>query len=56
MTEHYPYRGLSSQAKRLLPRAEEMHRKGMAWRKIAQELRVSHTALYHWRRLADSQG
>lgn len=46
-----PYRSLSSVAERCLPIAEEMHRGGMPWRKVAKELRVSHTALFVWRKL-----
>jgi hypothetical protein len=50
--EAYPgYRSLSSVARVLLPRAERMHTEGKTWRQIAQELRVSYTALHIWRRL-----
>jgi hypothetical protein len=50
--EAYPgYRSLSSVARVLLPRAERMHTEGMTWRQIAQELRISYTALHIWRKL-----
>jgi hypothetical protein len=50
-----PYRALSSVARRLLPRAERMHTEGMTWRQIAQELRISYTALHIWRKLRETQ-
>ena len=45
------YRSLSSVARVLLPRAEEMHHQGMTWRQISRELKISKSTLYIWRRL-----
>jgi orotate phosphoribosyltransferase-like protein len=47
------YRSLSSIARVLLPRAEKMHKDGMTWRQIAQELRISYSALHIWRKLGN---
>lgn len=48
------YRSLSSVGRTLLPKAERMHREGMTWRQIARDLRISHSALFIWRKLEDS--
>ncbi len=48
------YRGLSSVGEALLRKAERMHREGLTWREIAQELRVSHTFLFNWRHLKNA--
>ena len=34
----------------MLPKAEKMHREGMTWRQITQDLHVSYTALHIWRK------
>ena len=47
----FPYRSLSSVGQMLLPRAEEMHSRGVPWRDVAEQLKVSLSALYIWRRL-----
>ena len=52
-TQHKRYRALSSVGEALLPRAEKMHKEGLAWRHIARELRVSYTALHIWRKLKE---
>ena len=49
------YRSLSSVAQALLPRAERMHTQGMTWRQIAEELKVSYTALHIWRKLREAR-
>lgn len=49
------YRSLSSVARTLLPTAEEMHRQGMPWERVARSLRVSPSALFIWRRLKDTE-
>jgi len=46
------YRSLSSIARLLLPRAQEMHQRGMSWEMVAVQLQVSPSALYLWRKLA----
>ena len=48
------YRSLSSVARTLLPRAERLHNQGMRWRDVAEELKVSNSALFIWRRLNSS--
>ena len=48
----FRHRSLSSVARTLLPRAEELHGSGMPWRQVASQLRVSYSAIYLWRRLA----
>jgi hypothetical protein len=45
------YRPLSSVARVLLPKAENMHTEGLTWREIAQELTCS--ALHVWRKLEE---
>jgi len=45
------YRSLSSVARTLLPIAEKLHSQGMSWRDVAEELKVSNSALYIWRKL-----
>jgi hypothetical protein len=47
----FPYRSLSSVGRVLLPMAEEMHSRGVPWRDVAEQLKVSLSALYIWRRL-----
>jgi WD40 repeat protein len=49
--DDFPYQDYSSVAKTILPIAEELHRKGESWEKIAHKLRVSKTSLYNWRKL-----
>jgi len=44
-------RSLSSVAKAMLPRAEEMRRQGLSWAVISRELEVSESALYVWRKI-----
>jgi hypothetical protein len=51
-TVWFRHRSLSSVARTLLPRAEELHGSGMPWRQVASQLRVSYSAIYLWRRLA----
>jgi len=48
----FRHRSLSSVARTLLPKAEELHRAGMPWRQVASQLRVSYSGIYLWRRLA----
>ena len=49
--DSFPYRSLSSVARRLLPEAEELHGQGMSWRKVARHLDVSPSTLFVWLRL-----
>lgn len=51
-TVWFRHRSLSSVARTLLPKAEELHREGMPWSQVASQLRVSHSTIYLWRRLA----
>jgi len=51
-TVWFRHRSLSSVARTLLHRAEELHRSGMPWSQVASQLRVSYSAIYLWRRLA----
>jgi hypothetical protein len=47
----FRYRGYSTVTAAALPIAEELHKQGKSWEKIAQQLMVSKTSLYNWRRL-----
>lgn len=49
--QDFPYRSLSSIARSLLPKAKEMHERGMSWTNIARQLKVSSAALFIWRKI-----
>ena len=54
MTQHCTvtsYRSLSSVARTLLPMAKKMHQEGIPWKRIAEDLEVSYSALLIWRKL-----
>lgn len=55
ITVWFRHRSLSSVARALLPKAEELHRSGIPWSQVASQLRVSYSAIYLWRRLAGNR-